>query len=151
MPTPTAIQHTGKADIGLSSDSPIVDIRQQFYLTVTVNLANSSPVDAVQIYMDFGPSILEAVEITAGTAISKGLQSQLNHNSCHFNYAAGDLGETVQSQLHLAPIQFASLAVSGPGGTRITFAPMAQPRWIKKVTNGSDNTDTLAPINILAT
>jgi hypothetical protein len=151
MPTPTAIQHTGTADIGLSSDSPIVDIGQQFNLTVTVNVGNSSPVDAVQIYMDFGPSILEAVEITAGTALSKELQSSLNHNSCQFNYAAGDLGEAVQSPLHLAPIRFASLAVSGPGGTRITFAPMTQPRCSKKVTNGSDNTDTLAPINILAT
>jgi hypothetical protein len=107
MPTPTADLATGTGDISLSNDLPIVDIGQRFNLTVTVNVGNSSPVDAVRIYLGFDPSILEAVEITAGTALSEELQSQLDNNAGQINYAAGPLGEAVQSPLHLAPIQFA--------------------------------------------
>ena len=123
MPTPTAVLATGTADISLSSDLPIVDIGQRFNLTVTVNVGNISSVDAVRIYLGFDPSILEAVEITAGTALSEELQSHIDNNSGQINYAAGALGEAVQSPLHLARIQFESLAVSESGGTRITFAP----------------------------
>jgi hypothetical protein len=62
------------ADISRSSGLPIVAIGQLFNLTVTVNAGNTSPVDAVQHYLAFDSIILEAVEITAGTALSEELQ-----------------------------------------------------------------------------
>ena len=101
---------------------------QQFSVKVVVQAGPARSVDAVQVYLDFDPAVLEVVNLSGGTALPRPLQSSFDNQLGRVNYAAGTLEDPVAASFTLATVEFRALARTGTGGTVLNFAPPAPPR-----------------------
>jgi hypothetical protein len=93
-------------------------------------------VDAVQVYVDFDPAVLEVINLLGGTALPRPLQSSFDNQLGQVNYAAGTLEDPVAVPFTLVTAEFRALARTGPGGTVLNFAPPAPPRQTRVSAGG---------------
>jgi hypothetical protein len=125
-------------------------VGQQVSVNVVVNAAPASPVDAVQVYLDFNASMLQVVSIAGGTTLSEELQSDFDNNLGQVGYAAGTLGASIEAPFTLVTVNFQTTGATGPGGTDIVFAPLVPPRQTKVAVGlGRDVTGTLTPVHLV--
>jgi hypothetical protein len=148
-PTPT-LSAPSPVDITLTASPSAATVGQQVNVSVVVNAAPSSPVDAVQVYLDFDDSMLQVVSIAGGTVLSEELQSNFDNNLGQISYAAGTLRDSVGVPFTLITVNFQTTAATDQGGTDIVFAPLVPPRHTKVAAGaGRDVTGSLTPVSLL--
>ena len=154
-PTPTAAPPAGTSPgqgepVGLAITLKTSDsqpgIGQLFEVEVNVEAEAASPVDTVQVYLDFDPSILQVVEINPGATLEIALRSSFNNRAGQVDYAAGTLGESQLAQFALVRLTFQTINPTGPAGTQLRFAPLAAPRETKAIEAGDNNLGILRPL-----
>jgi hypothetical protein len=119
-------------------------------MSVLVNAGPASPADAVQVYLDFDPSVLEVVSLTGGPALEEQLQATFDNGLGRVNYAVGTLGESLGRPFTLVTVEFRAIGATGQRGTDIVFSPLVPPRQTKSVIDaGVNNTGTLTPVNLV--
>lgn len=148
-PTPTP-SVSSAVDITLTANPSAASVGQQVSVNVVVNAAPASPVDAVQVYLDFNASMLQVVSIAGGTTLSEELQSDFDNNLGQVGYAAGTLSASIEAPFTLVTVNFQTTGATGPGGTDIVFAPLVPPRQTKVAVGlGRDVTGTLTPVHLV--
>jgi hypothetical protein len=73
---------------------------EQFSVNIIVNAGPANSVDAMQVYLDFDPSLLQVIAIRDGTTLSEQLQSSFDNSLGQINYAAGTLGNAAETSLY---------------------------------------------------
>ncbi len=149
-PTPTAVPIPPglgpPVGINLRTSVPQPGIGQLFEVEVTVEAEAASPVDTVQVYLDFDPSILRVVEINFGATLEVVLQSGFDNLGGQVDYAAGTLGDSVLAPFTLVSLKFLAINPTGPSGTMLQFAPLIAPRETKAIEAGNNNLGILSPL-----
>ena len=141
--TPAAV------NITLQTSVPGPAVGQLFEVEVTVEAQADSPVDTVQVYLDFDPSILQVVEINSEATLEIALQSSFDNLTGQVGYAAGTLGHSAQSPFTLVSIKFQPVNTTGPAGTPLRFAPLIAPRETKAIEAGVNNLGNLSPLTLV--
>ena len=135
--------------ITLQTSVPQPGIGQLFEVKVIVEARAFSPVDTVQVYLEFDPSILQVVEINPGATLEVALQSGFYNLAGQVGYAAGTLGDSVQGPFTLVSLTFKTLNLTGPAGTQLQFAPLIAPRETKAIEAGVNNLGNLSPLTLV--
>ncbi len=118
-------------------------------MEITVEAEAASPVDTVQVYLDFDPSILRAVDINSGATLEIVLQSGFDNLAGQADYAAGTLGESPLAQFVLVSLTFRAINPTGPAGTQLQFALLVAPRETKAIEAGINNLGNLSPLTLV--
>lgn len=117
-----------------------------------VSATPTSPVNAVQVYLDFDKSVLDVTSVTGGGMLPQELQPLpwFDNSLGQVNYAAGTTGSSIQAAFTLITVNFQAIATTGPSGTPINFAPLAPPRQTKVAVGAGRNvTGNLTPVNLV--
>ena len=109
----------------------------------------TSPVDTVQVYLDFDPSILQVITVNAGATLEVILQSGFDNLSGEVDFAAGTLGDSALSPFTLFSITFQAVNTTGPMGSQLHFAPLIAPRETKAIEAGANNLGNLSPLTVV--
>ena len=107
------------------------------------------PVDTVQVYLDFDPSILQVVEINPGATLEVALHSGFDNLAGQVGYAAGTLGDSAQVPFTLVSLTFQAINPTGPAGTQLQFAPLIAPRETKAIESGVNTLGILSPLTLV--
>ena len=123
---------------------------QEISVNVAVAASTASPVDAVQVHLDFDTSVLQVVNVAGGATLSDELQSDFDNSLGQVGYAAGTLGDSIEAPFTLVTVNFQTTAATGQGGTDIVFAPLTPPRQARMTVGaGSDVTGSLTPVSLV--
>ncbi len=135
--------------ITLQTSVPGPGIGQLFEVEITVEAEAASPVDTVQVYLDFDPSILRVVDINSGATLELTLQSGFDNLRGRVDYAAGTLGESSLAPFTLVNLTFQAINPTGPAGTQLQFALLVAPRETKAIEAGVNNRGNLSPLTLV--
>ena len=135
--------------ITLRTSVPQPGVGQLFEVLVTVEAEAARPVDTVQVYLDFDPSLLRVVEVNGGARLEIALQSSIDLLAGQVDYAAGTLGDSAQAPFTLVSLKFQALNPTGPAGTQLQFAPLIAPRETKAIEAGVNNLGNLSPLTLV--
>ena len=117
-----------------------VGINEIFTVDIVVTITAGEAVDTAGAYINFDPTYLEVLGITAGTTFTSPLGSSFNNGLGTINYAAGaPSGSNATSTFVLATIEFESKDVTGT--TPLTFVYESPLRKTKAVSVGTDILD----------
>ena len=122
---------------------------EEFRVVVRVWASAPSPVDVVQVYLEFDTEKLEAVALSPGSQLEYELQSAWNNGAGRLRYAAGTVGDAVVSPFTLCTATFRVKARTEQDGTPIRFAALEAPRETKVVARGANVTGELVPASII--
>lgn len=148
IPTPT-LAPSLPVDIVLLASQALVAVNELFSVAVVVEAGPASPVDAVQVYLDFDPSIVQVIALSNGATLEEQLQYGFDNGLGRIDFAAGTLGSSAVQAFTLVTVDFRAVAATGLNGTTVRFAPSSAPRVTKVVEAGEINTGLLTPINIV--
>ncbi len=154
IPTPTlvgtpTITPALPVDLILLGSPSTVSVGAQFTVSVVVEAGPASPVDAVQVYLDFDPSILQVIGLLSGGTLEEQLQSSFDNGPGRIGFAAGTLGSPAVRPFTLVTVDFRAMAGTGPAGTTVRFAPPEAPRVTKVVEAGEVNTGQIGSLNLV--
>ena len=135
--------------ITVQTSVPRPGVGQLFEVEVTVEAESASPVDTVQVYLDFDPFLLQVVEINPGARLEIVLQSGFDNLRGQVDYAAGTLGDSSQVSFTLVSLTFQAINLTGPAGTQLQFGPLIAPRETKAIEAGVNNLGNLNPLTLV--
>ena len=148
IPTPT-LAPSLPVDIVLLASQALVAVNELFSVAVVVEAGPASPVDAIQVYLDFDPSIVQVIALRNGATLEEQLQSGFDNGLGRIDSAAGTLGSPAVQAFTLVTVDFRAVAATGLTGTTVRFASSSAPRVTKVVEAGEINTGLLTPIKIV--
>ena len=123
-------------------------IGQLFEVEVTVEARAASPVDTVQVYLDFDPSVLRMVEINPGATLEVALQSGFDNLAGQVGFTAGTLADSPEDPFTLVRLTFQAAHPSGPAGTQLQFAPLISSRETKAIEAGVNKLGNHSPLTL---
>ncbi len=138
-------------------NNPLVVTQNDFFIVdVVVAASSSSPVDTVQVYLNFEPNVLRVSALIplAGDDLNVLLyETTESHDNAagHIYFAAGKLDTTqpVIAPFTLVTIEFQALKSTSASDTKVTFAPLVDPRQTKVILDGENRTGTLATLTVV--
>ena len=150
FPSPTPVPSLDvKAPISLEATVEGLRVAQVFDVAVWVWAGAGSPVDTVQVYLEFDPSKVEAVSVVAGERLEYQLQATTNNTLGQVGFAAGTLGNAAREPFTLCTVRFRAKAVADEPGTSVYFAPLNSPRHTKVINKGLDVTGELRNLKLI--
>ncbi len=121
-----------------------------FSVIVMVAASLASPVDTVQVYLNFDRTKLQVTEMSGAVELEVELQAGAYDNLLgQTKYAAGTLGPPRNAEFILMTVGFRALGPTGAGGTMVQFAPLAAPRHTKAIRSGHNRTGTLTNVTVV--
>lgn len=98
---------------------------QNFNVSIEVR-AGAQPVDAAAAYVNFNPTYLQVVSVSAGSSFPMLLQNTFDNTTGQVNFSAGALSNFPTNTFTLATVTFKALAQTS--NTPITFADVSPRR-----------------------
>jgi subtilisin family serine protease len=109
--TPSSTPTVTGVVLAVTPGSTTVGVGQMFAVTLQVQ-AGSQMVDGAGASLDFDPTVLQVVSITAGSALPIPIQNQFNNTAGTLDYSAGTFFSFPTGTFSLATVQFGALAVA---------------------------------------
>jgi hypothetical protein len=75
----------------IAPEIPPASTCQNFDITIQVEALNDQPVDTVAAYLNFDPTLLEIIEVKAGSTLNFSLKNQFDNKNGHLDFIAGTL------------------------------------------------------------
>ena len=119
-----------------------------FRVSALVGATSSTPVDAVQVYVEFDSEVFQVVSIDAGPSLEFQLQSLVDNDAGRVGYAAGTLEGELPYSFTLCTLTVRPLKATSSQGSHIEFAPLEKPRQTKAVHRGLNVTGRLVSIRV---
>ena len=75
----------------IAPEIPPASTCQNFDITIQVEALHDQPVDTVAAYLNFDPTLLEIIEVKAGSTLNFSLKNQFDNQTGHLDFIAGTL------------------------------------------------------------
>ena len=123
-----------------------IEVGEEFDIHVQVEANATTPVDAVQVYLDFDPAALEVVSIRASLQLERPLQSTWDNERGQVAFASGTLNAAAAHSFLLCFVRFRAKEPPYTGNTLIQFEDLRPPHQTKVIYRGLDITGKLQPV-----
>ncbi len=119
---------------------------RQFEVRVSIGANATTPVDTVQVFLEFNPAALQVESVSPGPRLEYHLHSTWNNTEGRVAFAAGTLGPAANSPFTLCRISFRAVALAENTTTRLRHAGGRRVLHTKVILRGLDVTGSLHPL-----
>jgi len=116
--TPAWATAAGSVILTINPPALTVGLGEEFSVVIQAQ-AGSQQVDGASAYINFDPSVLQVVSVTAGSSLPIPIQNRFNNIAGTVDYSAGAFSNFPTGTFTLATVKLTSIATSP--GTALTF------------------------------